>query len=156
MFAIARLSSVIALAVTSVAGTVASGDEEELVAADDSIELSAQVAGTLTVGASLQTTDPLNLRTGPAVTHAVIMVMPEGATVKVVSATPTNNFYQVSYAGRTGWASGTYLTNTTKQLQATDNVYVRSGAGTTYSILATVPDGGLVTLLSSTSKNVPP
>lgn len=154
MLAVGRISCVVVLALSSVACTVASGDEEEsLVSADESIELGGQIAGNLTAGTTVRTTDPLNLRTGPSTSNAVITVMPAGASLKLVSGTPNNNFYQVSYNGQTGWASGTYLSQSTKTLQATEDVYLRSGPGTTYSILQLVPDGGKVTLLDSTAKN---
>lgn len=61
---------------------------------------SARVVGTEGVG--------LRLRTGAGSAYAIIRVMPEGATVKVIAG-PTAGFYRVTHAGSTGWAHGAYL-----------------------------------------------
>lgn len=50
----------------------------------------------------------LRLRTGPASTYAVIALMPEGSTVKVLEA-PSGAWYRVDFAGQVGWAHGSYL-----------------------------------------------
>jgi cell wall-associated NlpC family hydrolase len=57
----------------------------------------------------METTADLNLRSGPATTHAVLLVMPAGSTVDVLVATPTTGFLNVRFAGTTGWASTKYL-----------------------------------------------
>lgn len=62
------------------------------------------------VGATVRTTDDLNLRAGAGTQHAVVVTMPKGAVITVVNATPNNGFYNVKYASLTGWASATYLT----------------------------------------------
>ena len=54
------------------------------------------------------TATTLNLRTGPSTSYTILRTMPQGATVDVVSG-PSNGWYQVSYVGTTGWASGAYL-----------------------------------------------
>jgi glycosyl hydrolase family 43/SH3 domain-containing protein len=58
----------------------------------------------------LVTTANLNLRSGPGSTYSIVQVIPMGATVSPVQTCPTNGWYNVSYAGTTGWASGAYLT----------------------------------------------
>jgi uncharacterized protein YraI len=52
-------------------------------------------------------TTTLNLRGGPSTGHGVIMAMPAGATVTVHQCSA--GWCQVSYAGRTGWASQRYI-----------------------------------------------
>ncbi len=54
------------------------------------------------------TTATLNLRAGPSTSDAVLTVIPAGATV-TVTGSAQNGFYPVTYAGRSGWAYGTYL-----------------------------------------------
>jgi uncharacterized protein YraI len=55
-----------------------------------------------------RTTSALNLRSGPGTGNSVILVMPSGATVSVTGGAQ-NGFYPVTYNGRSGWASGAYL-----------------------------------------------
>lgn len=54
------------------------------------------------------TTDALNLRAGAGTSFTVITVMPRGATVTLTGQS-ANGFYQLSWNGQTGWASGQYL-----------------------------------------------
>lgn len=54
------------------------------------------------------TATALNLRSGPSTSYSVLMTMPQGATVTVVSG-PSNGWYNVTYQGTTGWASAAYL-----------------------------------------------
>lgn len=57
------------------------------------------------------TTDRLNLRSGPGTTFSSLLVMPFGTRVTVAAIPPRNGFYRVAHEGRSGWASGDYLTN---------------------------------------------
>jgi murein DD-endopeptidase MepM/ murein hydrolase activator NlpD len=50
----------------------------------------------------------LRLRSGPGATYAVLLVMPEGASVEVIAG-PNAGWFEVTYAGSTGWAHGDYL-----------------------------------------------
>lgn len=54
------------------------------------------------------TASSLNLRSGPSTSYAVLRSMPNGSVVTVVQG-PSNGWYQVTYQGTTGWASGAYL-----------------------------------------------
>ncbi len=54
------------------------------------------------------TATSLNLRTGPSTSYSIIRTLPQGAEVDVLAG-PSNGWYQVSYLGNTGWASGAYL-----------------------------------------------
>jgi hypothetical protein len=68
---------------------------------DDAAKLrKARVVNTLGQG--------LSLREGPGQEHAVLLVMPEGSIVDVLSG-PVDGWYQVTYEETTGWASADYL-----------------------------------------------
>lgn len=55
------------------------------------------------------TASALNLRTGPATSHSVLVVMPRDVRVTLVRSEPTRGWYNVQYGSVTGWASGVYL-----------------------------------------------
>ena len=80
-------------------------------AADDSVSSSSDALSTsVAIGATLVTTDYLNLRTGPGTTYSVIEVIPAGARVSAVNRTsPDNGFYNIVFGDKVGWSSGVYL-----------------------------------------------
>ncbi|MDQ6600367.1 SH3 domain-containing protein [Bacillus salipaludis] len=114
---------------------------------------------------SYQTTANLNLRTGPGPKNKVVTTIPKSKTV--TASEQTGNWFKVSYqytskgkkVTKIGWVSGSYLkkvapttvTNTTtvkfKQTtyQTTSSLNLRSGAGTKYKVLRTIPKGKAVT-----------
>lgn len=80
--------------------------------ADDSASATSQdaLSTSVGIGATLATTDYLNLRSGPGTSYAVLEVIPVDGIVSVVNqAGPTNGFYNVLYKGKVGWSSGLYL-----------------------------------------------
>ncbi|MBL8956713.1 MAG: SH3 domain-containing protein [Myxococcaceae bacterium] len=86
------------------------GDDSLLRGEDDELaQTSSALTGTVAVGTTLKATANLNLRSGPGTSNAVRLVMPAGSTMTVVTASPSNGFYNVKYNGTTGWASGQYL-----------------------------------------------
>ncbi|MFT4039170.1 MAG: SH3 domain-containing protein [Thermomicrobiales bacterium] len=98
----------------------------------------------------------LNLRSGPATTYSVVTVMPDGATVTITGAL-TNGFYPVRYGSLTGYAFAQYLqigSNPTPTATPTNQTAIvidgalnlRSGPGTTYSVVTVMPDGATVTI----------
>lgn len=118
------------------------------------------------------TTANLNLRTGPGTKYKVILTIPKG---KQVTATEkSGNWYKVSYSytskgkkyTKTGWVSGSYLkkasssgssgsasgtTKITKTVyQTTANLNMRTGPGTKYKVIFTIPKGKTV---SATEKS---
>ncbi|MBS4202189.1 SH3 domain-containing protein [Bacillus sp. FJAT-49732] len=106
---------------------------------------------------SYQTTANLNLRTGAGTTYKVIMVIPKGKQVTLISK--HGIWFKVSYSGKTGYVSSTYLKQLTSTSAAktnpqtvkyatTDNLNMRTGAGTTYKVVTVIPKGKQVTLLS--------
>jgi hypothetical protein len=89
-------------------GQVENGDDGESDSLDNTTDV---VTESAVVGhkAKVTATDGLNLRTGPSTAHAVILVMPHGATVDVVGYSA--GWYKVTYSGHTGWCSGMYLSD---------------------------------------------
>lgn len=92
--------------------TAQTGGDTALVAADDTDTATQNLSGTQLLGSTLKTTGNLNLRTGPSTSYSVRAVMPLGAAVTVVDATPSGGFYNVKYNSLVGWASGSYLVAT--------------------------------------------
>lgn len=103
------------------------------------------------------TTDALNLRSGPGTSHAVIVVMPRGAAVTLTGKT-SGGFKSVTWQGFSGWASADYLKQqgTTTPVAppatsagtatTTDALNLRTGAGTSYTVITVMPRGATVTL----------
>ncbi|HEY4122378.1 MAG TPA: SH3 domain-containing protein [Byssovorax sp.] len=109
----AALTLVAAVPLSSFAGCMAGSSEvedDELVGADDAASGADALTGTLTVGATLKATADVNLRTGPSTSNTILQVVPNGSTVTVVAAAPSNGFYQVNHNGTVGWSSGSYYT----------------------------------------------
>lgn len=100
------------------------------------------------------TTDELNLRTGPGTGYEIILAMPAGSKVEMLSA--SDGWAKVTYEGTTGYASTAYLTSTAPGpgtptvtvRYTTANLNLRTGAGTSYPIILTMPKGSRVEVLS--------
>ena len=108
----------------------------------------------------MTTTANLYMRTGPGGGYKSIRIIPKGSQVSVISS--SNGWYEVSYGGSTGWSSGAYLKNVVTSAPApaptapavsyrrtTANLNMRSGVGTSYGILATIPSGTTVPVSGS-------
>ncbi|WHY91237.1 SH3 domain-containing protein [Neobacillus cucumis] len=126
----------------------------------------AEAASTLKLAKiSYQTTANLNLRTGPSTKNKIVITIPK--TKSVTALEQIGNWFKVSYqyisngkkVTKIGWVSGSYLkkiasvpftqTATVKFQQITYeitvNLNLRSGAGTKYKVLRTIPKGKTVT-----------
>ena len=69
-----------------------------------------ELSSDLTIGTTLETTDYLNLRTGPSTAYAIIEVIPPGTRVSTVyRAAPSGGFYNILVGRKVGWSSGLYL-----------------------------------------------
>lgn len=92
------------------AGDDGVGDDSDgpVVAGDDS---SKTPGGTEPLTTTATATGDVNLRKGPATTFEVLVVIPTGATVTVLSPTKENEFYHVKFNGTEGWAHSKYLTS---------------------------------------------
>jgi len=111
--------------------------------------------------APYRTTAGLNLREGPGTSFAVIRVIPGGATVEVTGDAQFG-FLPVTYSGSSGFASADYLTTgggssgpapdtgtgtgPTGTYYASARLNLRSGPGTSYGVVATMPAGAAVSL----------
>jgi uncharacterized protein YraI len=62
------------------------------------------------IAAAASPTINLNMRSGPGTPYQVIGVIPAGTPVDVLGC--TDRWCRVSYAGRTGYANGRYLSGT--------------------------------------------
>ncbi len=116
--------------------------------------------------ASYRTTAGLNLREGPGTSFSVIRVIPGGATVEVTGEGQFG-FLPVTYSGSSGYASAEYLTagggssnggsdsgtasGPTGTRYTTARLNLRSGPGTSYGTIATMPAGAAVSLTGETS-----
>ncbi|MFD0827010.1 SH3 domain-containing protein [Neobacillus sp. M.A.Huq-85] len=125
----------------------------------------AEAASTLKLAnISYQTTANVNLRTGPSTKNQVVTTIPKSKTITAFEQ--TGNWFKISYrysskgktVTKTGWVSGPYIKkmttaapNTTtvkfKQTiyQTTASLNLRSGTGTKYKVLGTIPKGKVFT-----------
>lgn len=103
------------------------------------------------------TTENLNLRSKANTSGTILTTIPKGKTVTLLSEKDANGWYKVSYEGKTGYVSGSYLketTSTTKTTaKTTENLNLRSKANTSGSVLVTIPKGQTITLLSGKDAN---
>jgi uncharacterized protein YraI len=119
------------------------------------------------LAAPANTTDWLNLRSGPGVDYSVILVMEPGAYVEIVQNVQ-NGYYRVYYNGTSGWAAAAYLDRSGSgggggstsdggggggggSATVTSALNLRSGPSTGNSVLAVMPSGATVSLNGDSS-----
>jgi uncharacterized protein YraI len=112
--------------------------------------------------ASATTTAALNLRSGPAMSNSVLLVMPSGAAVEV-TGNPQSGFYPVAYRGTSGFASGSFLTiggggsgvttggPTGTRYVVDGSLNFRSGPSTSNSVISVLRAGSAVQLTGEQS-----
>jgi len=113
-------------------------------------------------GAYKITTENLNMRTGNSTLYGIILTIPKGSNVEVLST--VNGWDQVIYNGRTGWASSQYLTGSSVAAPTpaapaqsvtvkttTFNLNMRTGTSTGHSIILTIPQGARVEVIASSN-----
>lgn len=106
------------------------------------------------------TTSALNLRARASTSAAVLLVMPEGASVSLTGER-SNGFLGVVYRGTTGWASADYLSTgggdggdgggSTGSARTTSELNLRSRASTNSAVLLVMPSGASVELTGQSS-----
>ncbi len=93
-----------------------------------------------------KTTDALNLRTGAGTNYSVIKVLDKNVTLTVTDRL-SSGWAKVKLSdGTTGYCSENYLDVTT-DAKTTDALNLRTGAGTNYSVIKTIPSGTKVDVL---------
>jgi uncharacterized protein YgiM (DUF1202 family) len=120
-----------------------------------------------TVTGSATTTARLNMRTGPGTSYGVTLTMPSGESVEIMGGAQ-NGFAPVRYNGTKGWASNSFLGSggstpqpdpdpvpdpgsgaVVGQKVTTGALNLRSGPGTSYSVVTVLPPGTQVDITGS-------
>ncbi|MBI2899037.1 MAG: N-acetylmuramoyl-L-alanine amidase [Planctomycetes bacterium] len=95
------------------------------------------------------TASVLNVRTGPSTSFSIIGTVQNGQ--RYVAVAESGGWYRIYYKGNLGWSYGGYLTqkyNVTGIIVTADLLNVRSGPGTSYSIVGTVAKGERYVVIS--------
>jgi uncharacterized protein YgiM (DUF1202 family) len=112
-------------------------------------------------GTVVNCTTSVNVRSGPGTTYSIIGPAPKGAKYTVTGQ--SGSWYKIDYNGKTGYISSTYLSvssstptptptpdptpvKTGTVVNCTTSVNVRSGPGTTYSVIGSAPKGAKYTV----------
>ena len=123
-----------------------------------------------TTTTSAKTTDYLNLRKGAGLSYDVIMTIPKGSTVTVLDNSNKEWAKVKTSTGVQGWCSKEYLTfgstpsstpkptptptptpKPTGTAKTTDYLNLRTGPGTSYSVIITMAKGDTITVLDNSS-----
>lgn len=116
-------------------------------------------------GDTVRVTAGLYLRTGPGTGSGVITTMPTGTVCTVVSGPTVANgysWYQMDTPYGRGWAAGEFLEKTGggttpppsggfaagEKVSVTAGLYLRTGPGTGYGVITTMPTGTVCTIVS--------
>lgn len=132
---------------------------EESTFAESEAETFAARAATVT--GKIIAPDGLNMRSGPGTSYGILVSIPFGASVTVLDS--SSSWYKVTYSGKTGYVLGQYvqITSTTPtpkptaaptvigtgKITASAGLNMRSGPGTSYGILISIPFGATVSVL---------
>jgi len=107
------------------------------------------------------TTENLNLRTGAGTNHSIIRTLAKGTQLTILSE--NNGWMRVRVGTQEGWVSAQYVSSgsggstttppaeTTRTGTTTENLNLRTGAGTNHSIIRTLPRGTQITILSESN-----
>ena len=101
------------------------------------------------------TATSLNVRSGPSTGHSVIFMVKKNEKVTILQS--DNGWYKISAAnGKSGWVSSEYIStnisntnqSTNKKIVNVNNLNMRSGASTSYRVIAKLSKGSIVELIS--------
>ncbi|MBC8632182.1 SH3 domain-containing protein [[Eubacterium] tenue] len=101
------------------------------------------------------TATSLNVRSGPSTGHSVIFTVKKNDKVTILQS--DNGWYKISAAnGKSGWVSSEYIStnisntnqSTNKKIVNADTLNMRSGASTSYRVIAKLSKGNIVELIS--------
>lgn len=96
---------------------------------------------------------PLNVRSAASTSSSVVTTLPKGGYVTLISK--SGSWWRVEYAeGKYGYCSESYIkklsdAQTKKVTLSSGFLNVRSGAGTNYGVISTLPNGKTVITLST-------
>lgn len=111
-------------------------------------------ATTLASSEHLYTTEPVNLRTGPAIRYQIIRELPFGEQVEYVST--SGRWTKVLWNGQIGYVFSKYLSSDRIEegsiAVAKSNVYVRTGPSIKYKRLGKMLKGEPVQIISTSGK----
>jgi uncharacterized protein YgiM (DUF1202 family) len=112
---------------------------------------------TAQTGTVVNCTSGVNVRSGPGTSYSIIGSAPKGATYTVTGQ--SGSWYKIVYGSKTGYISASYFSvssappvenpptaQTGTVVNCTSGVNVRSGPGTSYSIIGTAPKGATYTV----------
>lgn len=115
---------------------------------------------TTSIGTGVVTSDVLNIRSGAGTSYSKVGTLAKGTKVTLLKK--SGSWYQIKYGSVTGWVSGDYLkvtlnsssgggsSSTSKTGTVTvTTLNVRSGAGTSYSIVGKLTNGTKVTIVKT-------
>ena len=101
--------------------------------------------------------DTLNVRSGTNSNTSLLGTLSNGTTVKITGRDKTTGWYQINFNGKTGYVSDYYIeivtetSSTTTYKKTTDNLNMRSGPSTSYSVITKIPAGTSVKVISSSN-----
>ena len=107
------------------------------------------------------TADALNVRSGPSTSYGITTKLYKGDKVEILET--SNGWHKIKASnGKIGWVSGDYIkvssgstsqpsTSTTKATVTATSLNVRSGTGTSYSVITKLSKGTVVDVLESAS-----
>lgn len=101
--------------------------------------------------AQVITTTTINMRNGPGMSYSIVGVIPNDTLLQVLNQ--VGSWYEVRYNDASGYISKNYVRSAVSQGTASSNVLItaminmRSGPGSSYPKVTTVPKGVIVPLL---------
>ena len=90
----------------------------------------------------------LNVRSGPGTGYSVLTAIPYNGQAYITGGSGT--WWKVNYGGTDGYVSSEYI-SIPATCNADGGLYIRSGAGTGYSIVGSIANGGSLTVTSRAS-----
>ncbi|MBQ6626346.1 MAG: SH3 domain-containing protein [Ruminococcus sp.] len=106
---------------------------------------------------TLVTITDLNLRKSASTSASVLITIPKGKSVELL-ADSTSGWAKVKYSSYTGYCSASYLdlassSTATISGKTTSELNLRSGKGTSYSVLTVIPNGKTVAVVDNSDED---
>ena len=100
------------------------------------------------------TTDNLNLRQGASTKYKVILEIPKGKSVEVMSSATSSGWVKVRYSGKEGWCHGKYIkekNTTTRYISGIRRLELKEKASNSSKTLGYVYEGERVNVVDYTN-----